>query len=192
MMDCIHPARPDWLRITDPSEARNCPDFSTIGYRPKTRVRPRKLTRTILIVGGLAVALVGGGMSLLRGARTGLATPLHATVSVPSEVSADTSLSVKVLVRNEGKQAADGVEVTVGGKSMRNLVWQAVEPPEAFSQATPLAAIAYLGTIQPGDIGSVTFYFSPHKPGEIKLTAQVTAANMGSAEQILIETEILP
>ena len=202
MMDCAHPSRPDWLRIVDARESLNCEDFTSILVRGagaiaavarETPFRPVRLLRTgaIAAVIGLAVAL--GGLHLYRATtRTGPSVPLRVTVSAPAEASADTGFVVTVLVQNQGEHPAEEVQVIIGGKSMRNFICQSVEPPEAFAQATARTASARLGRIEPGDIQSVTFRFSPKRPGDVKLLAQVTAGNAEAPESIPIEGEILP
>jgi hypothetical protein len=193
MMDCTHPARPDYLRITDPSETLNCPDFSSIGGGGPVPRRLLRVIRTGAIAAVLGFAAMFGTAHLYR-ARTqsGPSVPLRCTVSAPSEASADTGLVVRVLVLNEGEEPADGVQVIIGGKSMRNFTCQAVDPPEAFAEATARSACATIGRIEPGSIGAVTFTFAPKEPGEVKLVAQVTAANAKAPEIIPIEAEILP
>jgi hypothetical protein len=97
-----------------------------------------------------------------------------------------------VLLLNEGEHPAEEVQVLIGGKSIRNLVCQGVEPPECFLEATPRRVCARIKRLEPGEIGSVTFYFTPRQPGEVKLVAQVTAENANAPERIPIEADILP
>ena len=193
MMDCTHPARPDWLRITDPSEALNCADFTSIVSGAGARVRLRQVIRTGLIAALLALAAMLGTVRLYHGlTQPGPSVPLRASVSAPAEASADAGFPVKVLLLNQGEHPANGVQVVIGGKSIRNLVCQGVEPPECFVEATARRACARIKRVEPGAIGSVTFYFTAREPGEVKLVAQVTAENARAPERVLIEAEILP
>ncbi len=192
-MDCVHSARPDWLRIVDPRESLNCEDFTstlTAGTAPFRAVNVVRTSAISVIVG---IALMFGAVHLYRVAtHTAPPVPLRATVSAPTESSADADFAVRVLVLNQGEHPAMGVQVNVGGKSLRNFVCQGVEPPEAFAEATTRSVSARLGRIEPGAIGSVTFHFSPKEPGEAKLVVQVTAANAELAQIVPIEGDILP
>ncbi len=191
MMDCVHPARPDWLRITDPSEALNCPDFSSIGLATSSLLR--RVFRTGTVGAALACALFFGSTRLLHlFTRSGPSVPLRATVSAPAEASADAGLAIRVLVSNQGEVPAESVQVIIGGKSMRDLTCQGVDPPEAFGQSDRRSTSAKLGRLEPGAIASVTFYLTPREPGEVKLVAQVTADNADAPQRIPIEGEILP
>jgi len=193
MMDCTHPARPDWLRITDPNEALNCADFASSGSSARSRLRARQVIRTGLIAAPLALIAMLGAVHFYRAAtHTGPSVSLRATVSAPTEVTADAGFPVKVLVLNQGEQPADAVQVVIGGKSMRNLTCQGVEPAECFADASYRAASARIAHIAPGAIGAVTFYFAPREPGEVKLVAQVSAENSTAPERVPIEAEILP
>jgi len=193
MMDCTHPARPDWLRITDPSEALNCADFASIVSGARARVRLRQVIRTGVIAAVLALAAMLGTVRLYHGlSQPGPATVLRASVSAPAEATADAGFPVRVLLLNQGEQPARRVQVVIGGKSIRNLVCQGIEPPECFVEATPRRACAQIKRVEPGAIGSVTFYFTPREPGEVKLVAQVTADNAKAPERVPVEAEILP
>ncbi|MFB3880706.1 MAG: hypothetical protein ACE149_05555 [Armatimonadota bacterium] len=191
MMDCTHPARPDWLRITDPNEALNCPDFASIGVGP--RLTARQVIRTALIAAPLALIAMLAVVHFYRAAtRSGPAVPLRATVSAPAETTADAGFPVRVLVANQGEHPADGVQVTIVGKSIRDLTCQGIEPPECYVEATPRRACARIKRIEPGAIATVTFYFAPREPGEVKLVAQVSAENSAAPERVPVEAEILP
>jgi hypothetical protein len=193
MMDCTHPARPDWLRITDPSEALNCADFALAVSGAGGRVRPRHVIRTGAIAAVVALGAMVGAARLYQGlSQPGPSVPLRATVSAPDETTAEAGFPVTVLLLNEGEYPAEAVQVVIGGKSIRNLVCQGVEPPECFLEATPRRACARIQRVEPGEIGSVTFYFTPRQPGEVKLVAQVTAENASAPERVTIEAEILP
>ena len=193
MMDCTHPARPDWLRITDPTEALNCADFTSIVSGAGARVRLRQVIRTGVIAAVLALAAMLGTVRLYHVVtQPGPSVPLRATVSAPAEASADAGFPIKVLLLNQGQQPAKGVQVVIGGKSIRNFVCQGIEPPECFVEATARRACARIKRVEPGAIGSVTFYFTPREPGEVQLVAQVTAENAKAPERVLIEAEILP
>lgn len=193
MMDCIHPARPEELRITDPSESLNCSDFSSIADTPWGRARILRIARTAFFVLALAFGGIFGGARLYEAAITPPPPVLlDARVVAPEEVFRDAGYSVKIFVRNYADVAAEDVQVLLSGPMMHKLVCEDMDPPEAFIDAGPRVVSAWIGRIEPGEIGQVTFYFTPKEATDVKLRAQITAANLECPEQITIAGNILP
>ncbi len=192
MMDCIHPSRPDYLRIVDAREALNCQDFaSTLAGRGRRFAL--RITRTAVIAAVVTAIALFGFVSLYRKA-TEEAPPvlLRAAVSAPEECEREAGFNVKVLVQNTADQPAEEVQVVISGLSMPRLTCQYMEPPEAFAEATEKATTAWIGRIEPGDIASVEFSFAPSREGKVDLVAQVIAANMEGPQKIPIKSEVLP
>jgi hypothetical protein len=193
MMDCTHPARPDWLRITDATESVNCPDFDSLLSRGRHRVSPWRVLRTALV----SLVLVGGAMyAVVRGyeAAVNPAPPvlLEAAVSVPSEATRDSGFDVKILVRNAADYPANDVQVFLSGPSLPKLTCTSTDPPDAFIEATPRSTAAWIGRIEPGGIGAVQFHFTSEEPFQVKLVAQVVAANLEGPQKVTVAGEILP
>jgi len=193
MMDCTHPARPDWLRITDATESINCADFDSMLSGDRPGIALRRVIRTALI----ALILVGGGMfAVIRGyeASVSPALPslLEVVVSVPTEATMDSGLVVRVLVRNQADYPANDVRVLLSGPSLPKLVCTGTDPPEAFEESTPRSTSAWIGSLEPGDIGAVRFHFTSDEPCQVKLVAQVVAANLEGPRKVTVGGEILP
>ncbi len=192
MMDCIHPSRPDYLRIVDAREALNCPDFSSLLIGSGRRLALR-LTRTVVIAAVLT-ALAFWGFVFLYQKATEERPPvlLRAVVNAPEECEREAGFKVKVLVQNMADQPAIDVQVVISGLSMPRLTCLNTDPPEAFAEATEKSTTAWLGRIEPGDITSVEFIFAPSREGKVDLVAQVIAANMEGPQKIPIKSEVLP
>ena len=193
MMDCTHPSRPEELKIVDLDQVLNCVDFSSLFTTAAARSRVLSVLRTALI------ALVGGLIAMFGVIRiyqiaTEVPPPvlLRATVSAPDECIRDAGLDIKVLVLNNADHPAEDVQVLISGLSMPHLTCQSVDPPEAFAEATRKSVSAWIGRLEPGDIGSVAFHFLPSKEGKVDLVAQVIAANMEGPQKIAIKGNVLP
>ena len=193
MMDCIHPARPDWLRIVDATESLNCPDFTSLLVGPPARARVWRILRTAVIAAVLAWL---GFLGAVRAYEVVTSPPppvlLRASVSVPTEATRSTGFDVKIFVRNEADYPAQDVQVFISGPAMRNIVCEWIEPPEAFVEATKISACGWVGYLEPGAIGWVQFHFTAEEACQVKLVAQVTAANLEGPHRVPIEGEILP
>lgn len=193
LMDCVHPARPDWLRIVDATESLNCPDFTSILTGAAVHSRVWRVLRTATITAVLAGL---GFLGVVRGYEAVIAPAppvlLRASVSVPTEASRSTGFDVRIFVRNEADRPAEDVQVLLTGPAMRDIACDWVEPPEAFVEATPKTVCAWLGNLEPGAIGTVQFHFTATDACQVKLTAQVVAANVEGPHRVPIEGEILP
>lgn len=192
MMDCTHPARPEELRITDPSESLNCSDFTRLaGPAGRTGLR---VLRTAIVAG---VLVLGALFAIVRGYQS--ATSLEPTVLLRTTVSSTSQINfgegtfdVKAFVRNEADHRAREVQVFISGPGLVDLNCEQTDPPEAYAQGPGRSVCGWIGDLEPGDIGSVVFHFRPREPCQIKLTAQVTAANLEGPERIVIAGEVLP
>lgn len=192
-MDCTHAARPDWLRIVDARESLNCPDFTSILVGAPARARGWRILRTALI----AIVLSGlGFFGIVRAYETLTKPPppvlLRASVSIPPEATCSTGFDVRILVLNEADCPAEDVQVLISGPAMRNIVCDWIEPPEAFGEVSRTSASGWVGYLEPGDIGSVQFHFTAEQACQVKLVAQVVAANLEGPHRVPIEGEILP
>ena len=194
LMDCTHPARPEELRIVDPDEVLNCPDFTStlvVGTAKRRWLVP--VLRT-----GVIAALVGIGafLGVVRLYRAFTQPPpsvlLRASASAPAVSFLDAGFAVKILVLNEAEHPARDVQVFIRGPTVAHLVCQSVDPPEAFVEASPQMVCGWLGDLAPGEIGSVEFQFVADEPGELQLVGQVTAANVPGPQRVPIEGEIVP
>ena len=193
LMDCTHSARPDWLRIVDATEALNCPDFTSLLVGAPARARGWRILRTAVI----AAVLAGlGFLGAVRAYEAAIRPPppvlLRASVSVPTEATRSTGFDLKIFVRNEADYPAQDVQVFISGPAMRNIVCEWIEPPEAFVEATPTSACGWVGYLEPGAIGWVQFHFTAEEACQVKLVAQVVAANLEGPHRVPIEGEILP
>ena len=194
LLDCVHPAHPMEDRIVDADAELNCLEFDSIlvtaGPAPR---RLLALLRTALIAVAATLAVMFGVIRLHGGLTRPLPPVLlRASVSTPPVSFQDSGLDVKVLVRNEADHPARDVEVRISGQSMLHLTCQYVRPSEAFLNATRRSVSALLGDLEPGEIGSVVFHFVAAQPGELDMTAHVTAANMEGPQKLSIEGEVVP
>jgi hypothetical protein len=191
-MDCTHPARPEELRITDPSESLNCSDFTRVAGavgRPSLRVLRTGVIAAIVVLAAL-FAIIGGYQSATS---TGPSVLLRTTVSSTSELNfGEGTFDVRVFVRNEADYLARDVQVFVSGPSIVDLSCEWTDPPEAYDEGPGRSVCGWIGNLEPGQIGSVVFHFRPRQPCQIKLTAQVTAANLEGPKRIVIAGEVLP
>lgn len=193
MMDCLHPARPDWLRITDPTESVNCPDFTTTLNTSRAHTQTINLFRTAVVTVTLSLIVIFGGMGIYHAMTGGGAeTTLTAVANAPGETTTEEGLTVRVTVTNEGARLARQVEVRVGGKSLRDLRCDAVEPEGCAIERGKRDIRARIALIEPGNTASFGFHFRPEEPGEVKLVAQVVAANAKSMPSMTVQSEILP
>jgi len=193
MMDCTHPARPDWLRIVDATESLNCADFTSILVGAPARARGWRILRTAVIAAVLAgIGFLGAVRAYEVVTRPPPPVLLRASVSVPAEATRTTGFDVKILILNEADYPAEEVQVFISGPSLRNIVCEWIDPPEAFVEATPTSACGWVGYLEPGAIGSVLFHFSAEEACQVKLVAQVVAANLEGPHRVPIEGEILP
>jgi len=192
-MDCTHPARPDWLRIVDATESLNCADFTSILVGAPARARGWRILRTAVIAAVLAgIGFLGAVRAYEVVTRPPPPVLLRASVSVPAEATRTTGFDVKILILNEADYPAEEVQVFISGPSLRNIVCEWIDPPEAFVEATPTSACGWVGYLEPGAIGSVLFHFSAEEACQVKLVAQVVAANLEGPHRVPIEGEILP
>jgi len=194
LIDCTHPARPEELRIVDADEALNCPDFTStlvVGGAKRRWLVPVLRTGVIAALAGIAAFL---GVVHLYRAFTRPPPPvlLRASASAPAVSFLEAGFDVKVLVLNEAEHAARDVQIFIRGPTVAHLVCQSVDPPEAFVEASPQMVCGWLGDLPSGHIGSVSFRFMADEPGELKLVAQVTAANVPGPQRVPIEGEVVP
>jgi hypothetical protein len=190
MMDCIHPARPEELRITDPSESLNCPDFASIVHA-SSGVR---LLRTAALAIIITLAVLFAVIRIYQSATTPAAEALlHATISATSQLNfGEGTFDVRVFVRNDAEHPAREVQVFISGPGMIDLTCEWTDPPEAYAEGPGNSVCGWLGDLAPGEIGSVVFYFRPREPCQIKLTVQVTGANVEGPRRIVVAGEVLP
>ncbi len=177
----------------DSGESLNCPDFTSILTGSPIRSHLWRLLRTAAIAVVLSLGVFLGGVRVYE-AMTRPPPPvyLRAKVSAPGECFRESGFDVKVLVLNEADFPAEDVQVFISGPTMPKLIWQSVEPSEAFVEWTERTACAWVGRLEPGEIGSVDFHFLPEEAGTVKLVAQIVAANLEGPERIAIEGQILP
>lgn len=177
----------------DASESLNCPYFASTlvaGQR-------RRLLLPVLRTGFLAAVGVLLAMFVvirIYGGSTETPPPamLRTTVSAPEICFMDSGVDVKVLVLNEAEETARDVEVYLRGPGMRHLYCDGVKPEWALAEVTPRSACAWLGDLDPGQIGQVEFHLAPDLAGEYDLVAQVTAANIEGLERVPVSGEIVP
>jgi hypothetical protein len=190
-LDCTHLARRTDERILDADEVLNCPDFeTTLAGRPPSRLVP--ILRTTLLSAALGLGFMLGLIRLVGPRKAPPPAFLRTSVTAPATVFQEEGLEIKMFVRNEAEQPASDIRVYISGRSMRQLICQSVEPAEAFEEATPQYACAWLGELGPGEIGTVSFRFSANVTGKLDLAARVTAANVSTPDTTPIECEIVP
>ena len=187
----MHSARATHERIVDADEVLNCPDFATgLVTQPVRGIWAR--LRTPLV--GVAVGL-GLMLCLIRLVGPRSAPPpieLRTSVGTPDSIFQEDLLEIKILVCNEADHPAKDVRVVLSGRSMRGLLCQSVDPPEAFEEATAQYASAWVGDLESGQIGGVTFRFSASGTGKLDLAAHVTAANLPVPSVTPVHCEIVP
>ncbi len=193
-MDCTDAARPDWLRIVDATESLNCPDFtSLLTVSRAARAGGWRVLRTASIAAVLVALGMVGAVRLYEAATSPPAPVLlRATASVSADAAREEGMDVKVLVRNEADRPAREVQVFVGGPGMPKLICEWTDPPEALVEATRTSVCGWVGNLEPGEIGWVQFHFTAEEPCDVKLVAQVTAANLEGPQKLTISGEILP
>ncbi|MBN1458024.1 MAG: hypothetical protein JXA57_00715 [Armatimonadetes bacterium] len=190
MMDCTHPARPEELRITDPSESLNCADFTALGRGRSLK----RVLRTASIAIVVTLAALFGGIRIYEAATT--APPevlLHTIINTTSQLNlGEGTFDVKAFVRNDSEHTAKDVQVFISGPSMPDLVCEWTDPPEAYAEGPGRSISGWIGDLDPGQVGSVFFYFQAKEATQIKLTAQVTSANVAGPQRIVLAGEVLP
>lgn len=190
LLDCTHLARATHERILDPDEALNCPQFSTrLTLGPSRSLLPFVRTVAIGLVVGLGLML---GLSRLTAPRPPPEVSFRTSVSAPESVFGEDPIEIKVFALNESEKLAEEVRISIGGRGVRRLTLQSVEPPECFEDATPQRVTAYLGELQSGEIGSVIFRFTASDAGRLDLAAYVTATNLPAPEKAPISCEVVP
>jgi hypothetical protein len=190
LLDCTHLERATNERILDADEALNCPRFSTrLTLGPSRSVLPYVRTTAIGLVVGLGLML---GLSRLVAPKPAPPVSFRTSVSAPDSVFSEDPIEIKVFALNESEKPAEDVRIFVAGRSVRQLTLQSVEPPECFEDATPQRVTAYLGELQPGDIGFIIFRFTASDAGELDLAAYVTATNLPAPEKTPISCEVVP
>jgi hypothetical protein len=178
-------------RILDADEVLNCAYFQTaLTDRPLSRALP--LLRAISISVVLGLGLMLGLLRLVSPRRAPPPASLRTSVSAPATAFQEEGLEIKVLVRNEADQPAHDIRVILSGRSMRYLVCQAVDPAEAFEEATPQYVSAWLGDVEPGEIGAASFRFTSNTIGKLDLAAHITATNVSVPTKTPIECEVMP
>ena len=190
MMDCTHPARPEELRITDPSESLNCPDFTALVRGGSGR----RVLRTAVLAIALTLAALFAGLRMYEATTTPAPEVLLHTVinTTPQLNLGEGTFDVKAFVRNDSEYTANEVQVFIAGPSMPDLVCEWTDPPEAYAEGPGRSISGWIGDLEPGQIGSVVFYFQPKEPTQIKLIAQVTSANVAGPQRLVIAGEVLP
>lgn len=192
LLDCTSVTRRSDDKILDADAALNCAEFSSllVTAGPAGWVNWRRLWKTA----ALAIVVVGVCLGL-RWYQTPRAAPpvlLKTSLRVPASSFQDEGFNVTVLVRNQADQPARRVEVLISGRSMTHLTCQWVDPSEAFMEASPKSVRTLLGDLEPGEIRSVQLHFSAREPGELDLTAHVTAANVEAPTRVRISSEVVP
>jgi len=191
LQECTHLARAANERILDADEPLNCPQFKTRlpDRAPARRVLPAM--RTLIVGAAVGLGLMFG-LSRLVAPKAPHSTSLRTSVSAPASMFSEDPLDIKVFVQNQADQPAEDVRVALAGRGMRSLTCQAVDPAECFEEATPQRVTAYLGEIQPGDIGAVAFRLSAGGTGTLPISAIVTAATLEVPDRTQIEVEVVP
>lgn len=192
LLDCTSLARATHERILDADEALNCPQFSTLltlkARRPFPLLRYARTAAIGLVIGaGLML-----GLSRLTAPKPQAPVVFRTSVNAPETVFGEDPINVRVFAANQSEKPAQEVRVAIGGRDLRRLTVQSVDPPESFEEATPQLVTAYLGELQPGQIGSVAFRFTASETGELNLTIFVSAANLPVAERTAINCEVVP
>ncbi len=183
LLECTHLARATNERILDADEALNCPQFSTrLTLGPRRSILPLVRTVAIALVVGLGLLL---GLSRLTAPKPKPPpeVSLRTSVTAPDSVFGEDPIEIKVFALNESEKPAEDVRISIGGRGVRRLTLQSVEPPECFEDATPQRVTAYLGELPSGEIGSVIFRFTASETGELDLGAFVTATNLPAPER---------
>lgn len=190
MMDCVHPARPEELRITDPSESLNCPDFSALG---RGRALKRVL-RTTLIAIVFTLAVLLAGIRVYEASTTPTPDVLLYTIinTTPQLNLGEGTFDVKTFVRNDSEYTAKEVQVFISGPSMPDLVCEWTDPPEAYAEGPGRSISGWIGDLEPGQVGSVFFYFQPREATQVKLMVRVISANVAGPRRIVVAGEVLP
>jgi hypothetical protein len=167
----------------------NCPDFT-----PLARGGGGRLLRVALIAIGITLAVLFAGMRIYEAATTPPPEVLlYTRISSTPEVNfGEGTFDVKVFVRNDAEYTAKEVQVFVSGRSMPDLMCEWTDPPDAYEEGPGQSISGWIGDLEPGQVGSVIFYFQPKKPDQVKLIARVAAANVEGPERIVIAGEVLP
>ena len=193
LADCTHLSRRTDERIVDPDDMLNCVEFSSVlSGTAGPVVTPRHRLNPILLLGALALAAAIVLPNLLTQPTETASTWLRTAVDAPPTVTQDEDLPVTVMVSNQGKQPARDVHVFVSGRSLSNLICQYTAPAEAFVEASPRVVCATLGNVPPGEVRSVAFHLSASRPGQLKLTVHITAANLATTGKLAIECQVVP
>jgi len=191
LLECSHPFRRTDERVLDADEVLNCPEFTTLlaGRLPPTGPH---VARTIIVAVVLAAAVLLLAARLLRPRELPPPAALRVSVSNPESSFREDRLEFKVLVLNQSNRPARDVRVYLTGSSMKDLLCEYVDPPESFEEATPQRACAWLGPLEPGQIGTILFRFRPNCTGTLHLAAFVTASNLEVPAQTPIKCEVMP
>ena len=192
LLDCTSVTRGTNEKILDADAVLNCSEFSSLLVTGESIgwLTWRRLWKTAALA--IAVAAIFVGVRWFQAPRTAPPVLLKTSLRVPATSFQDEGFEVTVLVRNQADHPARSVQVLVSGRSMNHLICQWVDPSEAFMEASSKSVRTLLGDLEPGEIRSVQLHFSATKPGELDLTAHITAANLETPARLRISSEVIP
>ncbi|MBE9566934.1 MAG: hypothetical protein IMF16_09310 [Proteobacteria bacterium] len=179
-------------KILDADAVLNCSEFSSLLVTGESIgwLTWRRVWKTAALA--VAVAAIFAGVRWFQAPRTAPPVLLKTSLRVPATSFQDEGFEVTVFVRNQADHPARSVEVLISGRSMNHLICQWVDPSEAFMEASSKSVRTLLGDLEPGEIRSVQLHFSATKPGELDLTAHITAANLETPARLRISSEVIP
>ena len=192
LLDCTSLTRLTEDKILDADAALNCSEFSSLLVTGESTggLDWRRLWKTAALA--IAVAAVFAGLRWFPAPRTAPPVLLKTSLRVPATSFQDEGFNVTVLVRNQADHPARSVQVVISGRSMNHLICQWVDPAEAFMEASSKSVRVLLGDLEPGEIQSVQLHFPATEPGELALTAYITAANLEMPARVRISSEVVP